>query len=143
MLKILIAPNPILREVSTPIEVFDSGLKDLANTMIRLTKETGSGIGLSLVQIGIPKQMMILSEDKINFTVICNPVTIESSGSCLMREGCLSQPGEQRSKWRASEVEITYQDLDGNRLGAKLTGLAARVYLHEFSHFQGLLMTDD
>ncbi len=141
MLTIIKIPSAILREISKPVETFDPRVKALTDIMKTLCTES-LGIGLSAIQLGIPSQIMIISEDGKDFKVICNPKILKEYGSCIMQEGCLSMPGVFINKKRAKSVIVCYKDMDGRDREELLDGKLARCFQHEFGHFQGLLMDD-
>ena len=54
--KIIIEPDPILREKSSPLEKVDNELRKLMNDMLE-TMYSAPGIGLAAVQVGILKRL--------------------------------------------------------------------------------------
>ena len=77
LLKILTFPNPILRERSQEITIFDDALSHLAEDMIE-TMYDAPGVGLAANQIGVTKRIAVLDVDyhitgrvqhEINFTI--------------------------------------------------------------------------
>ena len=63
--KIVIEPDPILREKSTPLEKVDDELRKLLDDMLE-TMYAAPGIGLAAVQVGILKRLIVIdiSKDK-------------------------------------------------------------------------------
>ena len=59
ILEILTYPNPRLREVSTPVDVFDGKLKKLTDDMIE-TMYHAHGIGLAAPQVGVLKRVVVI-----------------------------------------------------------------------------------
>ena len=55
-----------------------------------------------------------------------------------MNEGCLSYPDEFVDVERSETVVVKYEDEHRNDHKVKLEGFAARVFLHEFDHMQGI-----
>lgn len=129
-------PSPILNLKSEEVTDFGPSLQNLINSMI----DTAStfGVGISAIQIGIPKQVMLISEDAKDFTVIINPkINWYSKDVEAMLEGCLSLDDKQVWVTRPKEVEVTFNDPTGALHTERFTGLLARVALHEMQHFQG------
>ncbi len=63
--KIVIEPDPILREKSVPLEKVDNELRKLLDDMLE-TMYAAPGIGLAAVQVGILKRLIVIdiSKDK-------------------------------------------------------------------------------
>ncbi|MEK7075749.1 MAG: peptide deformylase, partial [Patescibacteria group bacterium] len=59
-----------------------------------------------------------------------------------MEEGCLSIPGVFGIVSRPEEIEFVAQDIDGNKFGAKVDGMLAKVIQHEIDHINGVLIID-
>lgn len=56
---LIILPDPILRQVSKPVERVDDDLRRLADDMLE-TMYDAPGIGLAAIQIGLPLQMLVI-----------------------------------------------------------------------------------
>jgi peptide deformylase len=59
ILRIFETPDPVLRQISTPVEVFDDELKTLIADMFE-TMYIAPGIGLAAVQVGVPKRLLVM-----------------------------------------------------------------------------------
>lgn len=108
-----------------------------------------NALGLAAVQIGVPVRMFVIRKDITknatpdNLTFVVNPVVIETDSACEVAvEGCLSFDGVAVSVKRPVAVRVSYVLLDGTPVIETLTGLAARCFLHEFDHLNGVLFTD-
>ncbi|HOP06000.1 MAG TPA: peptide deformylase [candidate division Zixibacteria bacterium] len=137
--------EPVLREVSEPIEKIDQEIKDLVSNMSDTLKKA-KGLGLSAVQIGVLKRLFIVDLSAVDITetlrVFINPEIIATEGEQEMEEGCLSFPGIYQRLTRPGKVKVRATDLDGNEFELEATGLAARAVLHEYDHLQGVLFID-
>ncbi len=103
-----------------------------------------NGVGLSANQIGINERVFIMMKDLENEEVITcfNPrILKQSSKKCIMEEGCLSYPDEFVDVERSESVIVKYEDENKIDHKVKLEGLAARVFLHEFDHMEGINFT--
>ena len=103
-----------------------------------------NGVGLSANQIGINERVFIMIKDLENEEVITcfNPrILKQSSKKCIMEEGCLSYPDEFVDVERSESVVVKYEDENKVNHKVKLEGLAARVFLHEFDHMEGINFT--
>ena len=59
LLSIYEAPDPMLRQISTPIEAVDDELRALIKDMFD-TMYDAPGIGLAAVQVGVPKRLLVM-----------------------------------------------------------------------------------
>ena len=104
-----------------------------------------NGVGLSANQIGINERVFIMVKDlEYNEILTCfNPrILKQSSKTCVMEEGCLSYPDEFLEIERSETVVVKYEDVNKVDHKIKLEGFAARVFLHEFDHMQGINFTE-
>ena len=104
-----------------------------------------NGVGLSANQIGINERVFIMIKDlEYNEILTCfNPrILKQSSKTCVMEEGCLSYPDEFLEIERSETVVVKYEDVNKVDHKIKLEGYAARVFLHEFDHMQGINFTE-
>lgn len=85
--EILEVPNPLLKQVSAPVEIFDEELKTLVDDMLE-TMYDAPGIGLAAIQIGVAKRVVVIDlqdyededEDNAENTVAAEDAAEE--GSC-------------------------------------------------------------
>jgi peptide deformylase len=52
-------PDPVLRQISKPVETFDKELKTLIADMFE-TMYVAPGIGLAAVQVGVPIRLLVI-----------------------------------------------------------------------------------
>lgn len=161
-LEILTYPNPVLREVSEPVTVFNEELKKLAQDMLE-TMYDASGIGLAAIQVGRPIQMLVIdtrprdpensrydTDDDLSELesqikqplVLINPEIIKGDGNTTFDEGCLSVPSFFETVERFETVEVKAFDLDGKEFRIKTDGLLAICIQHEMDHLKGMLFID-
>ena len=140
-----LTPNthPILHERVKPCS------KDLDRPeMSRILKENMihyEGVGLSANQIGIGERVFIMMLDmETEETITCfNPRIIKRyEDDVWCEEGCLSFPDEIINIQRPDRIIVKYEDEDKKDHKIKLDGLAARVFLHEFDHLEGIVFTE-
>lgn len=142
ILKLVSETDSILREV-LPEYDFSDKTNDpvkLAESLIESCK-VYRGYGLSANQCGVRARVFVMGAEE-NFVAFFNPKLIESHGECHLKEGCLSFPLLGLSITRPKDIEIEYQDFSGTKRYMKLTGLSARVFLHELDHMNGIVYTD-
>ncbi len=140
--------DPVLRETGKPIDVFDDELREFAESMIE-TMRIERGIGLAAPQVGESIRLIValamedIDDDDAPAMVLVNPKVVEKSKETWsFEEGCLSIPGITASVLRAREVEIEYQDLDGNTQTIRNNKLFGRILQHEIDHINGVLFID-
>ena len=140
-----LTPNthPILHERVKPCS------KDLNRPeMSRILKENMlhyEGVGLSANQIGIGERVFIMMLDmETEETITCfNPRIIKRyEDDVWCEEGCLSFPDEIINIQRPNRIVVKYEDEDKKDHKIKLSGMAARIFLHEFDHLEGIVFTE-
>ena len=57
--KILVEPNKLLRKVSQPVKEINKEIQSLMDDMLE-TMYAANGIGLAAIQIGIPKNLIVI-----------------------------------------------------------------------------------
>jgi peptide deformylase len=66
----------------------------------------------------------------------------ESGDEWAFNEGCLSIPDVREDVFRKPNIKVQYQDEDFKTHTMELSGIAARVFQHEYDHIEGILFTD-
>jgi peptide deformylase len=142
--KILVFPDPRLRQQSKPVTEFDAELKALVSDMAE-TMYYAPGIGLAAVQVNVTKRIVImdLSESKDDLQVFINPVITDlEQGIIEMEEGCLSVPGIYALVERSEKVRINAQDVEGNPFEIDADALLSICIQHEVDHLNGKVFVD-
>ncbi len=107
-----------------------------------------NGIGLAANQVGFTNRVIIVARNPDGEAVglplvMINPkVTSKSVGKQVMREGCLSFPGQTAIRRRAKRVTLTAQKVDGFMYTWQATGLQAQCIQHEIDHLNGKTFLD-
>ncbi len=143
---LIILPDPLLREVSKPVERVDDALRKFAGDMLD-TMYDAPGIGLAAIQVGEPLRMLVLDlaekDEEPQPRVIINPEIVASSDTrSVHEEGCLSIPDYYAEVERPGEVTVKYIDLDGKEQTVEADGLLATCLQHEIDHLNGVLFID-
>ena len=153
ILPIYETPDPILRQVSTPVEAVDDDLRALIDDMFA-TMYAAPGIGLAAIQVGVPKRLLVidLQEPESDAEgappvkdprVFINPEILESSEiSVPYSEGCLSVPDHYAEVLRPDRVRVRWLDRDGASHEQWIDGLLAVCLQHEIDHLNGVLFID-
>lgn len=161
-LEILTYPNPRLREVSTPVEVFDAKIAKLVDDMLE-TMYHAQGIGLAAPQVGETKQILVIDtrarfkkdsddleiEDQTDLEskvkqplVLINPKIVKGVGKTSLNEGCLSVPSYFEKVERFEKIEVSAENVKGKTFTFVTDGLLAVCVQHEMDHLEGKLFID-
>ena len=144
--KILTEPDPLLRQVSTPVENVGEEERKLMDDMLE-TMYAAPGIGLAAIQIGIPKRIIVMDisrdENKKEPMYFINPIIKNKNlEKNKYEEGCLSVPNQFAEIERPNRCEVEYLDYDGKKKTLKADGLLATCIQHEMDHLEGILFID-
>lgn len=158
ILPIVAYGDPVLRKAGKEIDPDYPELETLITNM-KETMYNADGVGLAAPQIGKSLRLFLvdaspfaedkeLEEDEREFLktfnhVFINPKIIKEEGEeWAFNEGCLSIPEVREDVFRHEKITIEYQDEKFEKHTQVLTGLAARVFQHEYDHIEGILFTD-
>ena len=108
------------------------------------------GMGLSLIQLGIPKRIFViveeLEEEEFRNYIIINPKIISHSEELIYvgeGEGCLSVNREVEGIVpRFARMKVEYQDMDGNTQTIRVREDISIAFQHEMDHLDGILFVD-
>ena len=143
LLPILRFPDPRLKKVAAPVKIIDDSIKRLARDMAETMYEA-PGIGLAATQVDVHLRVVVIdiSETRDQLLVLINPEVIESDGSQVCEEGCLSVPGIYDKVERAENVIVRYLDLEGVERKIDADGLLAVCLQHEIDHLDGKVFVE-
>jgi peptide deformylase len=154
ILRIFETPDPVLRQISTPVETVDDELRVLISDMFE-TMYDAPGIGLAAVQVGVPKRLLVMDlqepEEPDNPEspavkeprVFINPEVIWASETTVpYTEGCLSVPDQYAEVLRPDHIRARWLDENGTAHEEDLDGLLAVCLQHEMDHLEGVLFID-
>ena len=149
--RIFETPDPMLRQISKPVETFDAGLKTLVADMFE-TMYDAPGIGLAAVQVGEPIRLLVIDlqepaeeggEPVRDPKIFVNPEILWTSDSDVpYLEGCLSVPEQYAEVMRPDRIRAKWQDVDGKAYEEEIDGLLAVCLQHEMDHLNGVLFID-
>ena len=144
--KILIEPDPFLRQKSKKVEKVDDDTRSLMDDMLE-TMYDAPGIGLAAIQIGVPKRVIVIDlareNEKKQPLYFVNPEIITKSEIDLTyEEGCLSVPGQFAEIDRPDRCKVKYLNYDGKEQILNAEGLLATCIQHEIDHLEGILFID-
>lgn len=141
-LQLLPPSDPMLRQPTMPVEVFDDELRAFVHKLKILRKSMTWGVprGLSAVQVGVPVSLFVMD----NGEVYINGKIIYTDGKAyLTSEGCYScKPNKfNYPVMRYPSVVIRYQRINGKEATVKYMGKRAQVVQHEVDHQFGKLIS--
>lgn len=143
---LVILPDAVLRQVSSPVEAITPEVKALAADMLE-TMYDAPGIGLAAIQIGVPKRVVTIDlakqdEEKTPIVFVNPEIAWSSEETSTHEEGCLSIPEYYEEVERPARVKVRYLDLDGKQQEIDAEGLLATCIQHEIDHLNGVLFID-
>lgn len=123
------------QEVTVINEEIISLLDDMYDTMV-----AHDGVGIAAPQVNVPLRIAIveLGEERSLLEMI-NPTVVETEGSDIDIEGCLSFPGLYGDVERPDYVKIEACDRNGQVYQLEASGFDARAIQHEIDHLDGIL----
>lgn len=109
-----------------------------------------AGMGLSYVQIGIPKRIFVVvdevEENEFESYILINPKIASNSEELIYvgeGEGCLSVNREiEGIVPRYARITVTAQDIDGNPFTIRVREDLSVAFQHEIDHLNGILFID-
>lgn len=135
--------DPILEKRSKEVTRITDRTEELIDDMLE-TLYNENGVGLSAVQVGVLKRIVIIdvSEDGDDPIVMINPVIKETDGEQDGYEGCLSVPGKTGKVVRPNHVVVEFLDEDMQPQTMEGEEVFARCVCHELDHLEGKLYVD-
>ncbi len=137
--------DEILRKKSREVAIEDiktEKIQDLIKDMIE-TMHKYNGVGLSAVQVGVLKRIVVIDVDDGNEEyVLINPEILKTKGQKECDEGCLSFPNQFGKVIRPTEVIVKFYDKNGKESKIKAKDLLAQAICHECDHLEGILFID-
>jgi peptide deformylase len=130
-------PAAVLLMPGDPMVNFDDELESLTRDMFDTMYDAG-GVGLAAQQIGLSLRLFVMDCDGLRL-VAANPEIILTEGEQSAEEGCLSLGKVPADLKRSERVVLRAQDIKGETFEREATGLAARCFLHETDHCDGIL----
>jgi peptide deformylase len=140
--EILLYPDRALKEVCAPAQAdeIESVGRDLVDTM----RSFGHCVGIAAPQLGELVRVVVVdvrghpkAETDNGLLVLANPRVVDSEGSEVAREGCLSLPDMTANVRRATRIVVEHA---GGTV--ECLGFEARCVLHEVDHLDGILFLD-
>lgn len=145
--KIIVLPDPVLREVAQPVSRVDDAVRAQMKKMLE-TMYMAEGIGLAANQVGLLNRVIVIDTarreaDARKPVAMANPEIIWSSEETwTCKEGCLSIPQMYADVVRPKSVRVKYLDENGHPQELEVSNLASSCVQHEIDHLNGQLFID-
>ena len=148
--KILTFPHPLLKKRSHRIDVVDTQIQGLISDLIDTMKAGPGSVGVAAPQIGVSLCACVVDvsqsrhgkDNNHGLLVMLNPEILSSSGSSIMREGCMSVPDYTGDVVRPTLITVKYMNQEGRGETVYASGFEAVAIQHEMDHLDGILFLD-
>ncbi len=149
-MEIIKYPNEVLKqkskEVKLPLSKEDQALLDEMYSYVRNHKD--KAVGLSAIQVGVPKRMCAIrlcrDGHTFNYKLVNPKIVRHSSDIIAMPEGCLSveeEHNEPVKRWK-SVLVYGFDAITGKNVTINASGFEARILQHEIDHMDGILFIE-
>jgi peptide deformylase len=146
--EVLRMPHPALKRRCA--EILDDGeIARIAADLVDTMRAFPRCVGVAAPQIGEQVRMAVVdvtahpkARSCAGLVVLVNPLVVETEGSKVGREGCLSIPDFTADVRRARRVVVEGHDERGAPLRLEADAFEARCLLHEIDHLDGVLFLD-
>lgn len=143
--------HPVLRKIAEPVVEIDDSVQRLIDDLFA-TSEAANGAGIAAPQVHVSSRVFILSikpsprypdAPEVEPTAVINPKILWVSDRIEKDwEGCLSVPGIRGKVPRPDAIRVRFQTREGETIEREFSGFAARVFLHEHDHLEGMTWLD-
>jgi len=142
---ILKYPDPVLSKKAKRVKKYTEKLSRTIDKMI-MEMLRNSGIGLAAPQIGELVRVIIASNPETGEPfdyILVNPEIIESIGSVVSQEGCLSIPNAVVEVQRSKKIMVKAQDkFLGSETIFEADDILSVIIQHEIDHLNGITLID-
>jgi len=148
ILKVLTVPDSRLKQISEPVEQFDTALQDFINDLEQTLRSSAGGVGIAAPQVAHFQRIVIVDVSvKQNIKhhgrlILVNPEIVEWEGMQKGREGCMSVPDYTGNVIRAKKIKLHAYDEFGKLNHYECEGYEARAIQHEIDHLDGIVFLD-
>ena len=149
ILKIFEYPEPILKQISQEVTVFDSSMETFLKDFIETLNSHKYCVGLAAPQVGNLQRIIAIDISRARkshfnngLLILINPKILEASNYKIVREGCLSIPDFTANVKRAMDLVVAYQNDKGETKTLTTKDFEAHAIQHEMDHLDGILFLD-
>jgi peptide deformylase len=138
-------PSRVLKQKAGDVREISGRTARMMHDMVD-TMYIANGIGLAAPQVGVLERVIVVDIDPDhrgkNLLKLINPVIVESRGSIVWEEGCLSVVNYTAEVKRAKEILVRGWTLDQREVEVEASDLEAVCLQHEIDHLEGTLFID-
>lgn len=155
---LVLVPDVRLNQKSADVLEINDEVRECMDRLLA-TIHANQGIGISAVQVGIMKRIVVIDIDGVHKKLeqdhipgmhggkplyMVNPELIEKSTELeTMDEGCMSVPNVYVNVTRSAEIKVKYLDYEGKEQTLKVEkGLLSACIQHEIDHTNGVIILD-
>lgn len=142
-------PDPVLKRRADAVGDLTDELRTLADDLVDTMRHGPATVGLAAPQVGASVRVFCLdvsshpkAVDPHGLVILYDPEILETEGTEMMREGCLSVPDLTANVPRARGVVVRGLDPGGRERVYRMEGFEARALQHEVDHLDGTLILD-
>jgi len=149
--EILEYPVPVLRRVSTPVDVIDDAIVSLSqqmiatlqyNSLVGFFSKAFMSRGLAAPQLGVSRRLIVCGIYG-GIKVLVNPEIVATGGAFSGYENCLSLPDHERLIInRPGFIKVAFKGLDNRETTLDAAKGYAALLAHEIDHLNGILYID-
>ncbi len=140
---IVVEGDELLRKTSRPVDEISPRIITLLDDLAETMYYENRGIGIAAPQVGVLRRVFVVDVgDEHGLLEFINPEIIESRGSQVYCEGCLSVPGKNADVKRPEYIKIKATNRKGEEFVLEADGLLAVCICHENDHLNGILFVD-
>ncbi len=149
--EVLLYPDERLKEVCKTIDQFDDSARALLQDLVDTMVAAGHSVGVAAPQIGAIRRAVVVdvSHSKLGkkqqnhgLLQMVNPEIIETEGTQVVREGCMSVPDYTGNVTRAERIIVQFLNEAGELQVIRSEGFEAIAIQHELDHLDGYLFLD-
>lgn len=143
--RILQLGDPLLREVSAPVEGLHSAgpvFEDLRDTLHEFQRTHGFGRGISAVQIGFLQRAIYMEFEGTPYCLVNPEWNFLSEEKFRLWDDCFSFPNLLVWLERSQSVRLRYMAADGSEKILEASGALSELIQHEMDHLDGILAID-
>lgn len=152
ILNITLLGDPCLRERSTPVfDPMNPSVQELIDDLIA-TMLHGGAVGLAAPQVSRGQRVFVMysrpserypKAPEIAPFGLINPELLSADAQTVVGwETCYSMPGYGALVRRPVSIRGKWLDRNGHVVEQELSGLPARVFLHELDHLDGIMFLE-
>ena len=150
VLRIIEHSDPILREISNPIDHIDNQIIQLSDDIVATLRyraiidffiKRSMPRGLAAPQVGVSERLVILGLNG-EIKVMVNPEILERKGVFLSYDDCLSVQNDNKVIKRSAYIKLKYIGLDNRERILTARNRDAALLEHEIDHLNGVLNVD-